>query len=200
MVFLKQAEMPNGLWSLAYLEANVSYNHDVHSALNISPYESFFKKPPNYTHRRRFGSMAYFMKPQTQKLEDKCRYGVLVRNPLHGRCQGYTLLTLDTVQSVTVDDVQCNEVLNGAYTPGGKAQLPEALLKQQCGHTGVSAQPTQTTAFLDDVQNDNSGEWSEDEIDEYFHSCHYVRRQGEEWFDRTIKIGYGRRAEVITQR
>ena len=73
------------------------------------------------------------------------------------------------------DDLDVNEILNGVYSPAGKASLPESLANM-CGHTMLADRLRPPTTIHDkfpmsDSDDDLMEEKCDQEVDSYFESC-----------------------------
>jgi len=75
-----EASLPDRMWAESIMTANYIHNRSPRTGQQMTPYEAFYKRKPNVSNLRVFGSTAYahIPKEQRNKLQPRAAKGVMV--------------------------------------------------------------------------------------------------------------------------
>jgi hypothetical protein len=126
---LIDSQLPTMFYAEAQLTATYLYNRMVHGNDTITPYQHIYKRAPNYSHLRPFGTICYaFIPPELRnKLEPsgiRCRLIGYLDDDDTEECKGYKLLVEKTMEILCSNDVYFDE-----QTP--IVQLPDKALYEE---------------------------------------------------------------------
>jgi hypothetical protein len=126
---LIDSKLPTMFYAEAQLTATYLYNRMIHGNDTITPYQHIYKRAPNYSHLRPFGTICYaFIPPELRnKLEPsgiRCRLIGYLDDDDTEECKGYKLLVEKTMEILCSNDVYFDE-----QTP--IVQLPDKALYEE---------------------------------------------------------------------